>query len=176
MEIVQASHGIQQAQGEREARDSAESPLHAFGLTEDGRMVTPSVLVVQQGGYGIANNVIGNRNVTPIGVRPLRPQTVSGAEAIVSVAGLDDALTLDVGAYVQHIDDRIVFNQLATDFVAINEAPVTSIGTLASVRLRADWFRAYASFTGQAQVVEGGLSGRPPPQFPVTTVVTPCVR
>jgi iron complex outermembrane receptor protein len=118
-----------------------------------------------QGGYGIANNVIGNANVNSIGVPPLRPQTVTSVEAVASVAAFD-ALNVDAGFYVQNVDDRIVFNQLATDFVAVNEEPRTSLGTILSARLRVDRFSSYATVSGQLQVQDDGLSPAPPPGYP----------
>jgi hypothetical protein len=127
---------------------------------------TPSpVLMFANGGYGIANNVVGNTNVTSFGIQPLRPQTVSGAEIIASISGFE-MLNVDVGVYAQNIDDRIVFNQLATDFVAVNEAPRASVGALLSARLAVDRFTAYTTFTGALSVSDQGFSGAPPPQFP----------
>ncbi|AKF04746.1 TonB-dependent receptor [Sandaracinus amylolyticus] len=128
---------------------------------------TPSgVLMFAQGGFGIANNVLGNFDVNVLGVPPLRPQVVTGAEAIASLELLDRALAIDAGLYVQSVDDRIVFNQLATDFVAVNEAQATSMGVLLSARLTVDRLSAWTNVTGGVQVLESGISTRPPPQYP----------
>lgn len=142
------------------------SPSVTTKLVGGQAFQTPSpVLMFAQGGYGVANNVIGNANVVSIGVPPLRPQRVTGAEAITTLEAFR-ALHVDFGVFLQNIDDRIVFNQLATDFVAVNEDPVTSLGTLLTLRLRVDRFGAYATFTGQAQIRSDGFSWRPPPQYP----------
>ena len=128
---------------------------------------TPSsVLMFAQGGYGIANNVLGNFDVNVLGVPRLRPQVVTGVEAIASLALLDGALEVDVGVFAQSVSDRIAFNQLGTDFVAVNAESQSALGLLLSARLEVDRVGAWANASGQAQILDQGLSLRPPEQYP----------
>jgi iron complex outermembrane receptor protein len=127
---------------------------------------TPSpVLMFAKPGYGRANNVIGNADVRDLGFDQLEPQTVTGVEAIVS-AELFDAVSLDVSGYFQQIEDRILFSQLATDFIASNEESVQNVGGLASMKVDVDRVSGYATATVQRQIVDGTIVDQPPARFP----------
>jgi outer membrane receptor for ferrienterochelin and colicins len=126
---------------------------------------TPSsVLMFAKGGYGIGNNVVGNADLQAIDlVRPLRPQTVTGAEAALSLQP-SEASHLDLSLYQQQLDDAIAFIPAGTDFVAQNETSRRSLGLSATADLRAGRFLAMGSFAATFRF-DGGRIGRQAPEL-----------
>ncbi len=128
---------------------------------------TPSgVQMFADPGFGRANNVIGNAHLTPLGYPALRPQTVTGAEAIVSLRLFDGGLEADAGLYAQELGDPIRFQRVATDFVAVNEQAEQNVGAVASVRAHVGRFSGYATVSLQRQIAGGKLIGDPSAQYP----------
>jgi outer membrane receptor protein involved in Fe transport len=131
---------------------------------------TPSpVLMFAKGGYGIGNNVVGNADLQAIDlVRPLRPQTVTGAEAVLSLEPTSSS-HLDLSLYEQNLEDAISFRPAGTDFVAQNETSRRSVGLSATGDLRAGRFLAAGSFAATFRF-DGLRIGREAPElFPKYT-------
>jgi iron complex outermembrane receptor protein len=128
---------------------------------------TPSgVLMFAKPGYGRANNVIGNADLTPLGFAPLRPQTVTGAEAILSLRLFDGGLELDAGIYAQEVGDPIQFQQIATDFIAVNADNTRNIGGVLSLRAQVERLSGYATLSVQREILDGEIVRSPPSQYP----------
>ena len=123
------------------------------------------VLMFAEGGYGIANNVLGNHGANRIGIPRLRPQVADGAELVASVE-LNERISFDVDVFLQRVGDRIRFEQLATDFVAVNSSSETAAGLLFNGRLRFGPAEAYTNVSAQGTFVGGRLSFNPSPQYP----------
>jgi outer membrane receptor protein involved in Fe transport len=131
---------------------------------------TPSsVLMFAKGGYGIGNNVVGNADLQAIDlVRPLRPQTVTGAEAALSLQP-GERSHLDLSLYTQNLDDAIAFAAAGTDFVAQNESSRRSVGLSATADVRGGRFLAVGSLAATFRF-DGGRIGRAAPElFPKYT-------
>jgi outer membrane receptor protein involved in Fe transport len=128
---------------------------------------TPSpVLMFAKGGYGIGNNVVGNADLQAIDlVDPLRPQTVTGAEAAVSLAPSASS-QLHLSVYHQVLEQAITFTPAGTDFVALNEASQRSVGLAATADVRHGRWLAAGSLAASARF-DGGRFGREAPtSFP----------
>jgi iron complex outermembrane receptor protein len=117
-------------------------------------------------GYGRANNVIGNADLTPLGFAPLRPQTVTSAEAILNLRLLDGALELDAGIYAQEVGDPIQFQQIATDFIAVNADNTRNIGAVLSFRAQVERLSGYATLSVQREIRDAEIVRSPPSQYP----------
>lgn len=127
---------------------------------------TPSgVLMFAQPGYGHTNNVVGNHTARFVGFPLLEPQVITGAEAIVSAWGFE-GFKADVSAYYQHLDNKIVFKQLATDFVAVNEQSADFAGLLANLSYDVGRFGIFAVGSAQREIVDGALVDAPPESYP----------
>jgi outer membrane receptor protein involved in Fe transport len=128
---------------------------------------TPSpVLMFAKGGYGIGNNVVGNVDLQAIDLaRPLRPQTIAGAEAALSLRPTAES-HLDLSLYHQELNDAITFTPAGTDFVAQNETSRRSVGLAASGEVRAGRFLAAGSFAATFRFDGGRLGRQAPELFP----------
>ena len=126
---------------------------------------TPSsVLMFAKGGYGIGNNVVGNADLQAIGlVRPLRPQTVTGAEAALALQPTTTS-HIDLSLYEQRLDDAITFAPAGTDFVAQNETGRRSVGLSATGEVRQGRFLGAGSFAATFRF-DGGRIGREAPEL-----------
>lgn len=94
---------------------------------------TPSaVLMFAQSGFGLSNNLLGNRAPTS-GAPPLEAQRLDGLDASVHLA-LWDAALLDVSVFYQNVTKRIEFALTASDFVARNTGDQTLMGGEAALR------------------------------------------
>ncbi len=121
---------------------------------------TPSpVLMFAKGGFGVGNNVVGNADLQAIDLaRPLRPQTVTGAEAALNLRPTPTS-NIDLSVYQQTLDDAITFAPAGTDFVAQNETSRQSVGLSAAADLRHGRWLAAGSFAATFRFV-GGRIGR----------------
>jgi outer membrane receptor protein involved in Fe transport len=128
---------------------------------------TPSpVLMFAKGGFGVGNNVVGNADLQAIDlVRPLRPQTVTGAEAALSLRPTR-ASHVDLSVYQQRLDDPITFAPAGTDFVAQNDSSSRSVGISAAANLRHGRWLAAGSFAATFRFVGGRLGRQVTELFP----------
>lgn len=126
---------------------------------------TPSpVLMFARGGFGNANNVLGNAGLTALGIEPLVPQTVDGVELTCNSAF--EELGVDLGVYFQSVADNIVFQQVGNDFVAKNSEQLKSVGSFASLRWQSGRFHSLLTAFGQLGLKDGSLDSSPPAQSP----------
>jgi iron complex outermembrane receptor protein len=126
---------------------------------------TPSpTLMFARGGFGNANNLLGNAGLTALGVSPLVPQVVDGVEVTLNSAF--EPLGVDVGVYFQRVTDNIVFQQVGNDFVANNAEELKSVGTFASLRWQVGRFHSLITAFDQLSIEDGALDSSPPAQSP----------
>jgi hypothetical protein len=79
---------------------------------------------------------VGNADLQAIDlVRPLRPQTVTGAEAALALQPTTTS-HIDLSLYEQRLDDAITFTPAGTDFVAQNETGRRSVYLRLNAHLR----------------------------------------
>jgi outer membrane receptor protein involved in Fe transport len=84
-----------------------------------------AVLLFAMPGFGNVGNVIGNRAV--LNQKPLLPQTVTSAEAIVNLR-LSDVFEVVPSVFVQQIDHSIDFVNNGIGYLAINSSSRESVG------------------------------------------------
>jgi len=125
---------------------------------------TPSgVLLFGHGGFGNSNNVIGNVILT--GTAPLRPQSVTSAELLVS-GKLFGHLALEGGFFYQDLSDKVEFIQTGPNFVAVNRGDHMNFGFEATLRFSLRWFSAYGNVSIQKGFSGSGLDVGAPPSYP----------
>jgi iron complex outermembrane receptor protein len=92
-----------------------------------------AVLMYAQPGFGVANNLIGNLTLGTA-VPPLKPQTLSGVEAV-AYALMGDVAAFELAAFYQRLNDKIEFVTAGTDHVARNSGRSSYAGLESSLRL-----------------------------------------
>ncbi len=102
-----------------------------------------AVLLFSETGFGISDNLIGN--LTPgSGVRPIRLETVSTAQAQVSL-NLAELAFLDVAAFSQVLKDKVEFAAADFDYVARNAGTERTRGGELALRSRLGPVRPFVS-------------------------------
>ncbi len=136
---------------------------------------TPSaVLLFGVSGYGFANNVVGSR--TRPALPQLIPQTVRSAE-LVSSLSIGGRVTLEGAAFLQSVDNKIEFVQLANDFFARNAGRQGTVGVELSAKGLFPPFAPYLTATAQWNLLEAteertaGLDPSAPPLYPGATLI-----
>ncbi len=102
------------------------------------------MLLYGVGGFGNANNVIGNR--VAANVAPLRPQLAQSVEAMVS-SNVLDKVALEGAAFVQQIADKIEFVQYGANFRAANQGEQLYAGAELKARGSLGRFSPFAQGT-----------------------------
>ncbi|MFN0061550.1 MAG: TonB-dependent receptor plug domain-containing protein [Myxococcaceae bacterium] len=127
----------------------------AYAISEDvsTRLIlgsayqTPSpVMMFGLPGFGASNNIIGG--LTLPGQPALTPQNVQSIEAVFSAQAFK-ILAIELGAYVQQLDQTVQFLQLGSNFVARNQDTTRYAGGEWSFRLSTRRFAPY--FMGAVQ-------------------------
>jgi iron complex outermembrane receptor protein len=97
-----------------------------------GFLAPSAVLMFAQSGFGLSNNLIGNRAPTS-GAPEIEPARLDSVEAAVSV-GFWKAAFLELAFFRQKIENRFEFVQTGLDFVARNTGAQTVLGGEATLR------------------------------------------
>jgi iron complex outermembrane receptor protein len=104
---------------------------------------TPSgTLLFAHGGFGNIQNLIGSELLAE--PRPLRPQVVTSAEAVV-LTQLGDVASVEMSVFRQELSDAIRFNQVGTIVVAKNGGREVTIGGELVGKAFLGWLRPYAA-------------------------------
>jgi outer membrane receptor protein involved in Fe transport len=128
--------------------------------------VPSAVLNFARPGYGTIGNIVGVANVP--GADPLRPQSVTSVQTVVS-ARLLSRFAVEGEAYYQDVKDRIEFVRYGSNYRAANQGDTSQLGLAGILRFVQRPLSLYLSGNVIRDIVAGQISDQPPSGFPSAT-------
>ncbi len=110
-------------------------------------------------------NVLGNLSQQVAQTEQLRPQSVTSGELNV-IARLFGHLAIELGVYYQQLQDKIEFEPIGSDYIAINKGEAQNVGAEVILRYVRSRVNSFVMWNSQRTIGDKGIESAPPELYP----------